>query len=82
MGRERNTGSTGVQGEGTDQELPVKPKALRKEHLQFLDNLRESGETNMYGSPRYLREGFSELTKNDASEIVSYWMKTFSLRHG
>lgn len=48
-------------------------------HLTYLDDLRESGETNMYGSSIYLQVDFPELRKKDAIEIVSYWMKSFSM---
>lgn len=49
---------------------------MQKEHKEFLDNLRESGETNMFGARPYLMEEFG-LDKHEAGEILSEWMKTF-----
>ena len=43
----------------------------------FLDNLRESGVTNMYGARPYLLE-FFEISKQEASEILGFWMKDFT----
>lgn len=43
----------------------------------FLDNLRESGVTNMYGAKPYLLE-FFEISKQEASEILGFWMSDFS----
>ena len=47
------------------------------EHLEYLDELRESGETNMYGARAYLLREFPVLNKDDAEAILSYWMHTF-----
>ena len=41
-----------------------------------MDELRESGATNMFGAAPYLQREFS-LTKAEASEIVMTWMTTF-----
>ena len=57
-----------------------KPKIITEEHLTYLDNLRESGVTNMFGATEYIEREFS-VSKKDAREILSYWMKTFSERH-
>lgn len=58
-----------------------KPKSLIEDHLIFLDDLRESGVTNMFGARPYLLDKFPKLTEKEALEILSYWMKTFSKRH-
>jgi len=58
-----------------------KPKGLIEEHLSFLDSLKKSGETNMFGARPYLMRAFPELTEKEGSEILGYWMKTFSERH-
>ena len=55
----------------------TKPSALTGEHLDYLDILRESGITNMYGARPYLMNAFGELSKGEAGEILQYWMKTF-----
>ena len=53
------------------------------EHLEYLDDLRESGITNMFGARPYLIGEFpkDKLSKKEAQEILLYWMKTFSERH-
>lgn len=58
-----------------------KPEQCKKEHLEFLDNLRERGITNMFGAVPYLMNNFAELDGKPAKEILSYWMETFSERH-
>ena len=45
----------------------------------FLDDLRESGITNMWGAGVYLQEVF-EVTKIEARDVLLEWMKTFSER--
>jgi hypothetical protein len=54
-----------------------RPEFITDEHLIFLDELRESGETNMFGARPYVMEEFEDLTEEQASAIVLYWMKTF-----
>lgn len=46
-------------------------------HLEFLDDLRESGETNMFGASRYLADNYPDLSRNESRQVVSYWMETF-----
>lgn len=50
---------------------------MTSEHKEFLDDLRESGETNMFGAAPYLMEAFPELTKQEARAIVAQWMEEF-----
>lgn len=58
-----------------------KPDGLKDEHLIYLDDLRESGATNnMFGATPYLQRKFG-LGKKEASDILGYWMDTFSERH-
>ena len=47
---------------------------------EFLDSLRESGVTNMYGGAAYLKQHFG-FTDNLATEWLLKWMKSFSDRH-
>ena len=54
-----------------------RPETVKTEHLDYLDELRESGETNMFGAGPYLRREFPQLNKDDAREILLYWMGTF-----
>lgn len=57
-----------------------RPAVVEDEHLTFLDELRESGETNMFGASPYLQAEFG-LERKDAKEVLLYWMKTFEDRH-
>jgi hypothetical protein len=50
-------------------------------YFDFLDELRESGVTNMFGATPYLRKAFVELNEKDARDILTEWMKTFGERH-
>ena len=49
-------------------------------YLEYLDDLRDSGETNMFGAASYIRETFG-VSRNESTKILSYWMHTFSERH-
>jgi hypothetical protein len=53
---------------------------VRDEHLEYLDALRQSGVTNMFGAAPYLTEHF-DLTGNEARVVLAYWMQSFSERH-
>lgn len=50
-----------------------------QKYFSYLDRLRESGETNMWGAVPYLQREFPELgfDKAHAREIHSAWMKSF-----
>jgi len=61
-------------------EMIVRPDLMENEYLEYLDQLRDSGVVNMYGSPLYLAEEF-ELETTFACQVVTYWMKTYSDRH-
>jgi len=54
---------------------------LEEKHLLFLDDLRESGITNMFGAVPYLQQAFLNLSYGEASNILGYWMKSFNGRH-
>jgi hypothetical protein len=57
-----------------------RPAIVEDKHLEYLDALRESGETNMWGSPAYVERAFG-VNKSDSRVIVKYWMDTFGQRH-
>ncbi len=46
------------------------------EIFAYLDDLRESGVTNMFGAGPYVQEDFG-LDRKAAGEAVTAWMKTF-----
>lgn len=45
--------------------------------FEFLNRLRESGETNMFGASPYLADEFN-LPKRDAGKILTEWMQWVS----
>jgi len=51
----------------------------RKKYFDFLEQLRESGETNMYGAAGNLQDTFPELRydRKKAEEIHFAWIKSF-----
>jgi hypothetical protein len=49
-----------------------------QKYYDYLDELRDSGVTNMFGAAPYLREEFEELDKPSAREVLASWMKEFS----
>jgi len=55
-------------------------KMDEKEYFDYLDDLRESGETNMYGAGAYLQAEYG-LDKATARKVLTKWMETFSERH-
>lgn len=74
-----------------NKEKPVKPNCdeqFLEAALVFLDELRESGATNMFFIGDYMREWWEEEAHNPPDyskklerDIHVYWMKTFSERH-
>jgi len=54
----------------------ARPELVTDEHLEYLDDLRESGETNMFGAAAYV-QGYFDVSKIESCDIHSYWMKTF-----
>ncbi len=57
-----------------------KPEIVTDKHLNYLDALRESGITNMFGAGPYIRKRFA-LTTEESHEVLSYWMSSFDERH-
>ena len=51
-----------------------------EEYFEYLDQLRESGVTNMFGATPYLIEEFG-VDKSTARRILTEWMRSFSERH-
>jgi len=47
------------------------------EYYRWLEDLRQSGITNMYGATPYLREAFPEV-RNDAQRVLGSWMKNYN----
>ena len=47
------------------------------EYWIYLEDLRRSGETNMYGATPYLMAEFG-LSKNEARKILADWMQNYN----
>ena len=45
-------------------------------YKQFLDDLRDSGEINMFGAPAVLQEEFG-VSREQARQIVIAWMEDY-----
>ncbi len=48
-----------------------------KEIFDYLNDLRDSGITNMFGATPYIVEAF-EIDKREASPILSKWMRLYN----
>jgi hypothetical protein len=53
-----------------------RPEIVTDEHLTYLDELRKSGVTNMFGAAAYVEREFA-MGKREARTIHSYWMESF-----
>lgn len=49
----------------------------QKEISEYLDALRESGITNMFGATPYIIKAFPELSREEASGELNVWMRNF-----
>ena len=47
------------------------------EYFEYLDALRESGVTNMFGAGAYLEDHF-DLTRYEAKDILLEWIQSFN----
>lgn len=61
-------------------EQTERPAIATDEILEYLDELRESGVTNMYGAGSYLEAEFC-LSVEESTTVLLYWMHSFSERH-
>lgn len=48
-----------------------------KKYFDYLENLRQSGATNMYGAGAYLELAFG-LNEKEADKILGLWMHNYS----
>lgn len=55
-------------------------QAPNEEVLVYLDQLRTSGVTNMFGAAPYLEARFN-MNRHEAKQALAYWMRTFGDRH-
>ena len=61
------------------EKIGVKMVEEKESMFQYLDDLRESGQVNMFGSGAYLQSAFG-LSRYEARDVVLEWMKTFGER--
>lgn len=54
-----------------------KTTLIEKSVFKYLNKLRDSGETNMYGARPYIMRKFS-LERNEAKGYLMSWMKNFN----
>jgi hypothetical protein len=54
-----------------------KATGQEKEVLEFLNILRDSGATNMFGATPYIEDEFG-LDKKECRRLLSLWMKNFN----
>ena len=59
--------------------MTTRPEIVTDEQLEYLDGLRDSGATNMFGAGRYIMAAF-DLNSGDAKTVVLYWMESFEER--
>ena len=57
-----------------------RPGLVTDEHMEYLDELRESGVTNMMGAGIYIERQFT-VSRKMAKDILHYWMESFDERH-
>ena len=48
--------------------------------FEYLDILRETGVTNMFGASPYIENAF-DVDRRESKELLMKWMNTFSERH-
>lgn len=53
-----------------------RPDYITEEHLDYLDELRNSGITNMFGATPFIQKAFG-LKEKKSQQILVYWMETF-----
>lgn len=53
---------------------------LETQVFLYLDRLRESGITNMFGAGPYVEDEFG-LGRQEAKDLLIEWMETFEDRH-
>lgn len=54
----------------------IRPKLVTDAHLEYLDDLRKSGETNMFEAGSFLQLKFA-VDIIEARKILAYWMESF-----
>ena len=63
--------------------MTERPEIVTDKHLEFLDALRESGQTNMLAAGPFIQEHFTgqNIDMRQARDILMYWLDSFEERH-
>jgi len=51
----------------------------QEELFEYLDTLRDTGVTNMFGASPYLQQAFG-IDRREAKNVLMEWMKTYGQR--
>jgi hypothetical protein len=51
----------------------------KEEMFEYLDTLRDTGVTNMFGASPYLQQAFG-IDRREAKNVLMEWMKTYGQR--
>lgn len=57
--------------------MSVADRERVEKYFDWLEDLRKSGITNMYGAVPYLVTRFKELNEKSATEVLAFWMKHY-----
>jgi len=55
-----------------------KTTSTEQEILEYLNDLRNSGATNMFGALPYLQAAFQEVSKQECKRCLMLWMNNFN----
>ena len=50
---------------------------MNEEYFEYLNTLRETGVTNMFGAAPYLEQAFG-LNRREARKVLSEWMNQYA----
>ena len=56
------------------------PDNFTKKVFTYLDVLRETGVTNMYGAGSWIENAF-DVDRKESGKLLSEWMRTIAERH-
>ena len=49
----------------------------KEEYFKFLNELRDTGITNMFGAASFLEDAYPELNRQEAKSVLMEWMRSF-----
>ena len=62
-----------------DQKL-TNTESIQDDVNVYLDELRETGSTNMFGAGSYIQDEF-DVDRKESHKLLAEWMRTFEERH-